>query len=107
MTKEFIKLNAGDPDVEAPQYAINEALIAIIEGGMNTHYPHYSGYPDRFKESVVQYYKKFTGVEYKPDDVIPAAGSSAAVTPSIMPFCSRPCSAWNRRTAAAVSAAPR
>jgi len=79
MTKEFIKLNAGDPDVEAPQYAINEALIAIIEGGMNTHYPHYSGYPDKFKESVVQYYKKFTGVEYKPDDVIPAAGSSAAL----------------------------
>jgi aminotransferase len=79
MSKEFIKLNAGDPDVEAPQYAINEALLGIIEGGMNTHYPHYSGYPDRFNEAVVDYYKKFTGVEYEPKDVIPAAGSSAAL----------------------------
>ena len=79
MSKDFIKLNAGDPDVEAPQYAINEALIGIIEGGMNTHYPHYSGYPDRFAEAVVDYYKKFTGVEYEPKDIIPAAGSSAAL----------------------------
>ena len=79
MSKDFIKLNAGDPDVEAPQYAINEALMGIIEGGMNTHYPHYSGYPDRFAEAVVDYYKKFTGVEYEPKDIIPAAGSSAAL----------------------------
>jgi aspartate/methionine/tyrosine aminotransferase len=79
MVKELIKLNAGDPDVEAPQYAINEALLGIIEGGMNTHYPHYSGYPDRFAEAVVDYYKGFAGVQYKPEDVIPAAGSSAAL----------------------------
>ena len=79
MSKDFIKLNAGDPDVEAPQYAINEALIGIVEGGINTHYPHYSGYPDRFAEAVVDYYKKFTGVEYEPKDIIPAAGSSAAL----------------------------
>jgi len=79
MSKEFIKLNAGDPDVEAPQYAINEALIGIIEGGKNTHYPHYSGYPDQFKEAVVDYYKNFTGVEYETKNVVPAAGSSAAL----------------------------
>jgi len=79
MKKEYVKLNAGDPDVEAPQYAINEALIGLIEGGKNTHYPHYSGYPEKFKESVVNYYKKFTGVEYEPKYVLPAAGSSAAL----------------------------
>ena len=43
-------MNAGDPDVEAPQYAINEALKAIIEGGINTHYPHYTGIPQKFKK---------------------------------------------------------
>ena len=79
MQKELIVLNAGDPDAEAPQYAINEALMGIIEGGKNTHYPHYSDYPDRFTQAVVDYYKRFTGVEYKPDDVLPAAGSSAAL----------------------------
>jgi aspartate aminotransferase len=79
LSKEFIKLSGGDPDVEAPQYAINEALIGIIEGGVNTHYPHYSSYPEMFKEAVVDYYKRFTGVEFDSRNVIPAAGSSAAL----------------------------
>lgn len=79
MSKEYIKLNAGDPDVEAPQHAINEALLGIIEGGVNTHYPHYSGYPDKFCEAVVNYYQKFTGTEYEPKNIVPAAGSSAAL----------------------------
>jgi aspartate aminotransferase len=79
LPKEYISLNAGDPDVEAPQYAINEALIGLIEGGKNTHYPHYSGYPEQFKKAVVDYYEKFTGVEYDPKNVVPAAGSSAAL----------------------------
>lgn len=79
MEKEFIALNAGDPDVEAPQYAINEALIGIVEGGVNTHYPHFSEFPDKFKEAVVDYYNRFTGVKYDTKNVIPAAGSSAAL----------------------------
>ena len=79
LPKKFIKISGGDPEVEAPQYAINEALLGIIKGGENTHYPHYSGYPDVFKEAVVDYYKQFTGVEYSPKNVIPAAGSSAAL----------------------------
>jgi aspartate/methionine/tyrosine aminotransferase len=61
LPKEQILLSAGDPDSEAPQHAINEALLGIVEGGMNTHYPHYSGYPEKFAEAVVDYYKGFTG----------------------------------------------
>ncbi len=79
MSKTEIRLNAGDPDSEAPQYAINDSLKAIIEGGPYTHYPHYSGLPDLFSEAVVDYYKKFTGVTYKPENVLPAAGSSSAL----------------------------
>ncbi len=79
MPKPEIRLAAGDPDVEAPQYAINEALIGIIEGGPNTHYPHYTSYPGEFASAVVDYYEKFTGVKYKRENVIPAAGSSAAL----------------------------
>jgi aspartate/methionine/tyrosine aminotransferase len=79
MPKKYIKLNAGDPDVEAPKDAIKEALIGIIEGGVNTHYPHYSGYPDKFKEAVVNYYRKFTGTKYEPKNIVTAAGSSAAL----------------------------
>lgn len=79
MPKKEIKLNAGDPDVEAPQYAINAALMSIIEGGKNTHYPHHTDIPQKFSEAVVDYYKKFTGVEYDTKYVLPAAGSSAAL----------------------------
>jgi len=79
MPKKEIRLSAGDPDVEAPQYAINEALKAIIEGGPNTHYPHYTNFPDQFNEAVVDYYEKFTGVRYEANNVLPAAGSSAAL----------------------------
>jgi aspartate/methionine/tyrosine aminotransferase len=79
LSKRYIKITGGDPEVEAPQYAINEALIGIIQGGENTHYPHYSDYPDMFKSAVVDYYKRFTGVEYEPKNVVPAAGSSAAL----------------------------
>jgi aspartate/methionine/tyrosine aminotransferase len=79
LPKELITLSAGDPDAEAPQYAINEALKGIIEGGINTHYPHYTSYPDDFQKAVVDYYKKFTGVEYDSKNVLPAAGSSAAL----------------------------
>jgi aspartate/methionine/tyrosine aminotransferase len=79
LPKEEIRLNAGDPDVEAPQYAINTALKAIIEGGPNTHYPHYTNIPDQFNEAVVDYYEKFTGVRYETKNVLPAAGSSAAL----------------------------
>jgi len=79
LPKDLIVLNAGDPDAEAPQYAINEALKGIIEGGKNTHYPHYTEYPDQFAKAVVDYYKRFAGVEYSPENVLPAAGSSAAL----------------------------
>jgi aminotransferase len=79
LPKKEIRLNAGDPDVEAPQYAINEALVSIIEGGKNTHYPHHTDIPDQFCAAVVDYYKHFTGVQYDPKDVLPAAGSSAAL----------------------------
>jgi aspartate/methionine/tyrosine aminotransferase len=79
LPKPEIRLAAGDPDVEAPQYAINEALKAIIKGGPYTHYPHYTDLPDQFSEAVVDYYEKFTGVRYENENVLPAAGSSAAL----------------------------
>jgi aspartate/methionine/tyrosine aminotransferase len=79
LPKELITLNAGDPDAEAPQCAINEALLGIIEGGINTHYPHYTSYPTEFQKAVVDYYKNFTGVEYETKNILPAAGSSAAL----------------------------
>ena len=77
MRPEFIKLTGGDPDVEAPQHVIDVALDAIKEGGRWTHYAG-TEIPRQFKEAVVDYYKAF-GPEYKPENVIPAAGSSAAL----------------------------
>ncbi len=53
------------------------ALDAIKEGGRWTHYAGQE-IPRRFQEAVVDYYKAF-GPEYKPENVIPTAGNSAAL----------------------------
>lgn len=77
MSREHIKLTAGDPDVEAPSCAVEAALNAIREGGIWTHYGR-PRIPQMFKEAVVDYYKTI-GPEYDPKNVVPAAGSSAAL----------------------------
>jgi aminotransferase len=78
LSKPYIKLNAGDPDVEAPKYAVKAAMDAIKKGGDWTHYGG-AEIPKQFRESVVDYYKKYIGPEYKESNVIPVAGSSAAL----------------------------
>ncbi len=77
MSKTFINLNAGDPDVEAPKCVKDAVLDAVKEGGRWTHYGG-AEIPQLFREAVVDYYKTF-GPEYKPENVIPTAGSSAAL----------------------------
>jgi aminotransferase len=77
MSKSFINLNAGDPDAEAPKCVIDAVLDAINKGGTWTHYGG-AEIPQRFREAVVDYYKTF-GPEYEPDNVVPTAGSSAAL----------------------------
>jgi len=78
-SKPYIRLNAGDPDVEAPKYAIDAALDAIKKGGDYTHYGTGTSIPKDFRDAVVDYYKKFIGPEYKESQVYPVAGSSAAL----------------------------
>lgn len=77
MSKSFINLNAGDPDVEAPKCVIDAVLDAIEKGGTWTHYGG-AEIPHRFREAVVDYYKTF-GPEYDIENVVPTAGSSAAL----------------------------
>ena len=78
ISQDYIKLTGGDPDVEAPSWAIDAALNAIKEGGKWTHYSTRGEIPDQFKQAVVDYYKTF-GPVYEPRNVIPTAGSSAAL----------------------------
>jgi len=77
MSKLFINLNAGDPDVEAPKCVRDAVMDALKKGGNWTHYAG-AEIPLRFREAVVDYYKTF-GPEYRPENVVPAAGSSAAL----------------------------
>jgi aspartate/methionine/tyrosine aminotransferase len=77
-SKPYIKLNAGDPDVEAPKYAIDAVQDAIKKGGDWTHYGG-AEIPKQFRLAVVDYYKKTIGPEYKESQVLPVAGSSAAL----------------------------
>ncbi|MBT5643254.1 pyridoxal phosphate-dependent aminotransferase, partial [Candidatus Bathyarchaeota archaeon] len=79
MSKEKIILSIGDPDVEAPDYVFEAAYAKMKEGGDWTHYGYMTDKPAGFRQAVVDYYKKESGVEYDPSAVIPCAGSSAAL----------------------------
>jgi len=76
-SKSLINLNAGDPDVEAPKCVKDAVMDAFKKGGNWTHYGGRE-IPLKFREAVVDYYKTF-GPEYKVDNVLPTAGSSAAL----------------------------
>ncbi|MBT3284250.1 pyridoxal phosphate-dependent aminotransferase [Candidatus Bathyarchaeota archaeon] len=78
MTKNFINLSGGDPDVEAPKWAVDAAINAIKAGGDWTHYAQMTDHPEQFKAVVVDYYKQF-GPEYDTKQVLPTAGSTAAL----------------------------
>jgi aminotransferase len=78
MSKDFINLSGGDPDSEAPQWAIEATLNAIKEGGQWTHYSVMTDVQQQFQKAVVDYYKQF-GPEYEAKNVVPTAGSSAAL----------------------------
>ena len=75
-----INLDAGDPDAEAPKRAIEAAIEAIERGGEWTHYSHLGRTKpkDAFLEAVVEYYKQF-GPRYRSEQVLPTAGSGAAL----------------------------
>ena len=77
MSKALIDLNSGDPDAEAPPHVQEAVRQAFNMGGKWTHYwP--SEVTSEFSQAVVDYYKKI-GPEYKPENVIPTAGSSPAL----------------------------
>ncbi|MBS7619083.1 aminotransferase class I/II-fold pyridoxal phosphate-dependent enzyme [Candidatus Bathyarchaeota archaeon] len=75
-----INLEAGDPDAEAPEKAKKAVIEAINLGGEWTHYSHLGRTKpkDAFLEAVVEYYERF-GPKYKPEQVLPTAGSGAAL----------------------------
>jgi aminotransferase len=77
MPKSPIDLNAGDPDAEAPRCVIDAISEAIRMGGDWTHYGG-ADIPQKFREAIAEYYKSF-GPDYKPENIIPTAGSSAAL----------------------------
>ncbi len=79
MSKDFINLSGGDPDAEAPKWAVEATLNAIKGGKEWTHYAAMTDHPEQFKQAVVDYYKSVSGVEYETKQVIPTAGSSAAL----------------------------
>ena len=79
MSMDKIVLSVGDPDVEAPDYVFEAAYEKMRAGGDWTHYGFQTNRPAGFKQAVVDYYKKFGGVDYDPSTVIPCAGSSAAL----------------------------
>ena len=88
MTNDFINLSGGDPDCEAPPWAIEATMNAIKEGGRWTHYAVMTDVQKQFQQAVVYYYKQF-GPEYEPKNVVPTAGSSAALYIALASVLSR------------------
>jgi len=78
--KENINIGSGDPDFEAPQKVVDAAVETLREGGRWTHYSHIRRNPtqDNFLGAVVDYYKGL-GPTYGLEQVIPTAGSGAAL----------------------------
>ena len=74
---ELINLGSGDPDAEAPD-CVKEAIFKALKDGGD--WTHYGGreISQQFKEAVIDYYKTM-GPEYKPENIIPTCGSTAAL----------------------------
>jgi aminotransferase len=70
----------GDPDAEAPKKVVDAVVEYIKNGNEYTHYTHIgdSKTQRNFQEAVVEYYETF-GPIYKPEQVLPTAGSGAAL----------------------------
>jgi aminotransferase len=77
---DFIGLEMGDPDAEAPKKVVDAAIEYIKNGSEYTHYSHVGDTKTQrdFQEAAVKYYETF-GTTYKPEQVLPTAGSGAAL----------------------------
>ena len=52
MTKEFINLSGGDPDAEAPKWAVDATLNDIKGGREWTHYAAMTNHPEHARALV-------------------------------------------------------
>lgn len=70
--EDVISLGIGEPDFDTPKNIKEAAKRALDEGW--THYTPNAGIPE-LREAVVEYYKKFYGIDIEVENVIITAGA--------------------------------
>ncbi|MBU6425951.1 MAG: pyridoxal phosphate-dependent aminotransferase [Rhodospirillales bacterium] len=74
--RDIISLSAGEPDFDTPEH-IKQAAIAAILGG-DTKYTDVAGTAS-LRKAVVEKFKRDSGIEYKPEEVIVSTGGKQVI----------------------------
>jgi len=78
---EVVHLQIGEPDFDTPRYISDAAINAINEG--YTHYTASAGMPE-VREAISDYYAKYNGVKFDPEQVVVTPGSKEVMFSLIM-----------------------
>lgn len=78
---EYVHLQIGEPDFDTPRNIRDAAIKAINEG--YTHYTPSAGMPD-VRAAIAEYYHKYCGVKYDPDQIVITPGSKEVMFSLIM-----------------------
>src|SRR6516225_2068640 len=77
--KNVISLSQGEPDFETPRNIKDAAIRAIEEG--QTKYTDVAGTPE-LRKAAAQKFKRDSGIDYKPEEIIISTGGKQVVIPS-------------------------
>lgn len=83
---DVIDLGMGNPDMPAPQHVIERLCDTVINHPSTHRYPQAKGMP-KFRQTVANWYKKRTGVEFDPEsEVLALVGSKEGIAHVCMAY---------------------
>ncbi len=83
---DVIDLGMGNPDMSAPQHVIERLCDTVINHPSTHRYPQAKGMP-KFRQTVANWYKKRTGVEFDPEsEVLALVGSKEGIAHVCMAY---------------------
>ncbi|MDE2239786.1 MAG: pyridoxal phosphate-dependent aminotransferase [Rhodospirillales bacterium] len=74
--RDIISLSAGEPDFDTPEHIKQAAIAAILAG--DTKYTDVAGTAS-LRKAVVEKFKRDSGIEYKPEEVIVSTGGKQVI----------------------------
>ena len=83
---DVIDIGMGNPDMPAPQHVIERLCDTVINHPSTHRYPQAKGMP-KFRQTVANWYKKRTGVEFDPEsEVLALVGSKEGIAHVCMAY---------------------